>query len=209
MDMTATVALAAGAAWASGINAYAVIFMLGVLGSTGYLELPPRLEILTDPLVIIAAGVMYCVEFFADKTPGVDTAWDAIHSFVRIPAGAILAAASFGHMDPALQIAAFLLGGGLAATSHITKAGSRILINTSPEPFTNWAASVSEDVVVIGALWTALRHPVFFLVMLAAVLALTIWALPRLWRGVARLGARIRRFFGSEAQTPPQLPGRS
>ncbi|MBI4695114.1 MAG: DUF4126 domain-containing protein [Gammaproteobacteria bacterium] len=209
MDMTATVALAAGAAWASGINAYAVLFMLGALGATGYLELPPHLVVLTDPLVIIAAGIMYCVEFFADKTPGVDSAWDAIHSFIRIPAGAILAAATFGHMDPALQIAAFLLGGGLAAASHITKAGSRILINTSPEPFTNWAASLGEDVVVVGALWTALRHPLVFLVLLALALALTIWALPRLWRGIARLGARIRRFFGGEVETPPQLPGHS
>lgn len=204
MEPTTTVALASGAAFASGINAYAVILMLGVLGSTGHLELPPHLQMLTDPRVIMAAGFMYCVEFLADKIPGVDSAWDAIHGFIRIPAGAVLAAAAFGHMDPALRIAAFLLGGGLAAASHLTKVGSRLLINTSPEPFTNWAASIGEDVVVVGALWTALRNPALFLVLLASTLLLMAWLLPRLWRGVMKLGGRIRHLFaGGDAAPRP------
>jgi hypothetical protein len=136
---------------------------------------------------MFAAGVMYCVEFFADKTPGVDTGWDAVHSFIRVPAGAILAAAAVGEVALPVQIAAAIVGGGLAAGSHVTKAGSRVLINASPEPVTNWAASLSEDVLVIAGLWTALNHPVLFLVLLAVFIVAMIWLLPRLWRALKRV----------------------
>ena len=162
MDIIASIALGAGAAWASGINVYAVILALGVLGGTGHLALPSDLQILTNPLIIAAAGFMYCVEFFADKTPGVDSVWDALHTFIRIPAGAMLAAGTFGHLDPVLQIVAFLLGGTLAATSHATKAGARVLINTSPEPVSNWTASLIEDVVALSTIWGATHHPAAF-----------------------------------------------
>ncbi len=208
MEVTAGLALAAGAAWASGINVYAVILVLGLLGSTGYMTLPADLEILMNPFVIAAAGLMYCVEFFADKTPGVDTAWDAIHTFIRIPAGAVLAAAALGEMDPAVQIAAFIVGGGLAASSHAAKAGTRVMLNTSPEPVSNWTASVAEDALVVGGLWAALYHPSVFLVLLIAVLAATIWFLPKLWRAVRQLFASLRSWLSGRPGPEPALrPG--
>lgn len=208
MEVAAGLALAAGAAWASGINVYAVILVLGLLGTTGYMTLPADLEILMNPFVIAAAGLMYCVEFFADKTPGVDTAWDAIHTFIRIPAGAVLAAAALGEMDPAIQIAAFIVGGGLAASSHAAKAGTRVMLNTSPEPVSNWTASVAEDALVVGGLWAALYHPAVFLVLLVAVIAATIWFLPKLWRAVKQLFASLRSWLSGQQDPEPALrPG--
>jgi hypothetical protein len=186
-----------GTAWAAGINLYAAVFMLGYLANTGSVTLPPGLEVLSDPLVMAAAGLMYCVEFFADKTPGVDTGWDTLHTFVRIPAGAVLAAgmASGIEVGQAAEFAAYLVGGGLAATSHFTKAGSRVVINTSPEPFTNWTASVAEDLAVIGGLWTALHYPLVFLGLLVIFLVLVVWLLPKIWRALKRIARAIGAFF--------------
>ena len=147
MDITQTIALTMGVAWASGINLYATILVLGYMGMTGNIDLPPDLEILADPMVMVAAGLMYAIEFFADKVPGVDTGWDTLHTFIRIPAGAVLAAGAVGEVGTGAQLAAGLVGGTLATGSHATKAGSRVLINTSPEPVSNWFASVGEDVV--------------------------------------------------------------
>lgn len=206
MDTLHSVTLALGAAWASGINLYAAVFMLGYLGATGHVALPPALQVLTDPLVLVAAGFMYCVEFFADKTPGLDTGWDAIHSFIRIPAGAALAAGAVAEVGPAAEIAALLIGGGLAASTHATKAGSRVLINTSPEPFTNWTASVAEDLTVIGGLWVALNYPWAFLAALVVFILLIAWLLPKLWRGIKAVASRIARFFGGGKQSPPDAP---
>lgn len=211
------IALSMGVAWASGINLYATLAMLGIMGATGNIDLPPDLEILTNPIVIFAACGMYVVEFFADKIPGVDTVWDTLHTFVRIPAGAIMAAGALGDVSPAAEMAALILGGGLAGVSHGVKAGSRVLINTSPEPFTNWTASVAEDVAVIGGLWTALNHPVAFLVVLGIFILLAIWLLPKLWRAIKFLFAKLRQLFGgpkaempatstSEAFQPGLLP---
>ncbi len=199
-EITATVAIAAGAAWASGINLYAALLMFGILGTTGTLTLPPNLEILTNPLVITAAGFMYLVEFFADKTPGVDSAWDVIHTFVRIPAGAALAAGAVGELDAGVQMAAFIVGGGLAASSHVAKTSSRAVINTSPEPVTNWSASVTEDLMVFGGLWAALNHPVVFLVLLLIFLLALAWLLPKIFRILKGIFSRIRDFFRG---TPP------
>jgi hypothetical protein len=177
-----------------------------VLQNTGNVALPPDLQIVADPLVMIAAGFMYCVEFFADKVPGVDSAWDALHSFIRIPAGAVLAAAALGDVGPAAQLAAGLVGGGLATASHLTKAGSRVLINTSPEPFTNWAASLAEDVAVLAGIWAALHHPWLFLALLAGFVALAIWLLPKLWRGIRALLARLAQLFRPRASGSPAGP---
>ena len=194
-----TLALALGVAWASGINLYAAILTLGLMSAMGYATLPPGLEILSDPLVLTAAGFMYFVEFFADKTPGVDTGWDGLHTFIRIPAGALLAAGAAGgfEVSQAALLAAALVGGSLAAGSHFTKAGSRILINTSPEPVTNWTASIAEDIAVIGGLWAALIHPWAFLVLLAVFVLTAIWLMPKLWRAIGRLFRRIGQFFGA------------
>jgi hypothetical protein len=206
MGAVETIALAMGLGWASGINLYATLCMLGVLHHTGHMTLPPDLMVVADPLVIFAAALMYCVEFFADKVPGVDTGWDAIHSFVRIPAGAVLAAGAVGDVSPAAHLAAGLLGGSLAAGSHALKAGSRVAINASPEPFTNWTASLGEDVLVIGGLWTALHYPVVFLAGLVVFVLVAIWLLPKLWRGLKRLAAFLTRPFRSEAASPPTAP---
>ncbi len=195
MDTVSIIALTMGVAWASGINLYATIFMLGYLGTTGNIDLPPDLMVVTDPLVMTSAGLMYCVEFFADKTPGLDTAWDTLHTFIRIPLGAVLAMGAVGDMTPAVELAAFIVGGSLAAATHATKTGSRIVINSSPEPVTNWTASIGEDLLVITDIWTALNHPVAFLIALVIFIALMIWLLPKIWKGVKHIFNSIRNFF--------------
>lgn len=191
MGVVETIALTMGVAWASGINLYAAITTLGIMGATGNIDLPPDLDILADPMVIAAAGFMYFVEFFADKTPGVDSGWDTLHTFIRIPAGAVLAAGAVGDVGVGAELAAALAGGTLAGASHFTKAGSRLVINTSPEPFSNWTASFLEDIAVIVGLWTALYHPVLFLVLLGAAIVLMVWLLPRIWRAIRFVVQRI------------------
>ena len=205
METVQLIALTMGLAWASGINLYAAIAMLGILGATGSMDLPPGLVVLQHPGVIMAAVFMYCVEFFADKVPGVDTGWDTLHTFIRIPAAAILAASAVGHVDPAITLMAGILGGALAATSHTLKAGTRVLINASPEPFSNIGLSVAEDTLVLAGLAGAVYHPVWFLVFLALFIAAAIWLLPKIWRGVKFLFARIRAAFRGGPQ--PEPPG--
>ena len=205
-QISKTLAMSMGAAWASGVNLYAAILVLGLLGSSGNIVLPGQLEILTNPLVLVAAGLMYLVEFVADKIPGVDTGWDAVHTFVRIPAGALLAAGAVGDVSPALSLAAGIVGGGLAAGTHAAKAGSRVLINASPEPFTNWGASIGEDVAVVAGLWAALHHPWVFLALLLAFIVLVIWMLPKLWRGIKKVFGWLARLFrpaSQDSQSPP------
>jgi hypothetical protein len=198
METIDVIAMTLGVAWASGINLYAAILVLGIMGSGGYTELPPSLTVLQDPLVIGAAGIMYFVEFFADKIPGVDSGWDAIHTFIRIPAGAMLAvgAAQGLEINQAAELAAALLGGSLAATSHLTKASTRLVINTSPEPVTNTTASITEDLAVIGGLWTALNYPVAFIVFIILFVLLAIWLLPKLWRAIKSIVITIRGWLG-------------
>jgi hypothetical protein len=190
-----TIALTMGVAWASGINLYAAILVLGILGSTGNIILPQELMILTDPLIVTAAGVMYAVEFFADKIPGVDNGWDAIHTFIRIPLGALLAAAAVGEMSPSVAIAAALVGGGMTASTHAAKSGARILINTSPEPITNWSTSLGEDAAVVVGLWTALHYPLLFVGFLVAFILLLAWLLPRIWKGVMKILSMLLNLF--------------
>jgi hypothetical protein len=206
MDITQTIALTMGVAWASGINLYAAIVMLGYLGSTGNIDLPPELQILTNPVIMLAAGVMYCIEFFADKVPGVDTGWDLVQTFIRIPAGAALAAGAMGDVGIGTQLAAAITGGTLATGSHLVKAGGRVLINTSPEPFTNWFASIGEDVAVIAGLWTALHHPLLFLLLLLLFIMAMFWLLPRIWGGIRRVLAKLRRLAGTPASGAGQKP---
>lgn len=190
-----TIALTMGVAWASGINLYAAMVMLGLLGATGNMDLPSGLQILANPLIIGAAGFMYVVEFIADKIPGVDTSWDTLHTFIRIPAGALLAAGAVGEVNPVVALAAAIVGGGLAAGAHATKSGTRVMINASPEPVSNWVASIVEDLAVIAGLWTALHHPWVFIVLLIGFILLMVWLLPKLWQGVKRLFGFIGRLF--------------
>jgi Domain of unknown function (DUF4126) len=194
-QITATLAMTMGLAWASGINLYATLLTLGLLANTGNIDLPPDLQIVANPLVLAAASIMYFVEFFADKTPGVDTGWDAIHTFIRIPAGAMLAAGAVGDLNPAVEIAAALLGGSLAAGTHATKAGARVLINTSPEPFSNWTASVAEDAAVIGGVWASIHYPSVFLAFLIVFVMLMIWFLPRIWESIKKIASIIANWF--------------
>jgi len=201
--IASVIALTMGVGWASGINLYASILLLGILGASGHMILPPGLEILANPLVLVAAGFMYCVEFFADKVPGVDSGWDALHTFIRIPAGAALAAGAVGQVHPSVAVAAAIVGGGMAAVTHATKAGTRVLINTSPEPFSNWAVSFFEDVMVIVGLWTALNHPWVFLLFLVAFILLMIWLLPKLWGAIRKVFGFIGNLFRRERFRPP------
>jgi hypothetical protein len=184
VETLSATALAGGLSWASGLRLYMTLFMAGAMARAGWLELPSALQVLASPWVLGVTGLLLVVEFLADKIPGVDSAWDAIQTFIRIPAGAILSVAALGQMDPAWTTIAALLGGTLAASAHFTKAGSRALINTSPEPFSNWAASFSEEAVVATGLWAAFFHPWLWFVLLALFLVLTIWLLPKLWRGM-------------------------
>jgi hypothetical protein len=184
VETLSSTALAGGLSWASGLRLYMTLFMAGLLGRLGWLQLPSSLEVLESPWVLSVSGLLLVVEFLADKVPGIDSAWDAVQTFIRIPAGAILSIAALGQMDPAWTAVAALLGGTLAASAHFTKAGSRALINPSPEPFSNWAASFSEEAVVAGGLWAAFFHPWLWFVLLALFLLLALWLIPKLWRGM-------------------------
>ncbi|MBX2858288.1 MAG: DUF4126 domain-containing protein [Cellvibrionaceae bacterium] len=202
-QLASIIALTLGVGWASGINLYAAVAALGLAGASGYADLPQELAIIENPLVIAAAAFMYAVEFFADKVPGIDTSWDALHTFIRIPAGALLASNMVGDYGVPLELAAGLVGGGLAAASHATKAGSRVLINTSPEPFTNWGASIAEDISVFAGIWAMLNHPWWFIAALVLFLLLLVWLLPRIWRALVFVFKKIASLFGGEK--PPAL----
>ncbi len=195
MDLVGQIALAGGLAWASGIRLYAVLFLAGILARIGYLDLPAQLEVLQDPLVMGVSAVMLVAEFVADKIPAFDSLWDAVHTFVRIPAGAVLAAAALGNMDPAWVAVAAILGGTIASAAHATKAGSRALINASPEPFSNWTASFAEDLAVPVGFWLAIQYPFVFLGLLVAFIALAAWLIPKLWAGVRAVVTRLRRLL--------------
>jgi len=190
-DTWQLVALAATLGFASGLRLYAVLFIVGAAGYLGWVDLPAGLATLAHPLVLAASGFMCFVEFFADKIPGVDSLWDVVHTLIRIPAGAALAASVFGDSSSSAMLAAAILGGTLAAGSHFTKAGSRAVINTSPEPFSNWGASLTEDVAVGGLLWLAIAHPLAAAGVLVVMVAAMIWLLPKLWWMVRRVVARL------------------
>ena len=208
------IALTAGVGWASGINLYATLVTLGILGATGSMALPEELDLLINPMVIAAAGLMYMVEFTADKIPGIDSIWDSIHTFIRIPAGAMLAAGIAGDASAGLALAAAIIGGGLATTTHATKTGSRLLINTSPEPVTNWIASITEDIVVVFGIWTAVKSPWLFLLLLALFLLMLVWLLPKIWCTLKKSGGSIKNLFmrskekakNSTTESPIDLP---
>lgn len=181
-ETLATIAIALGAGWASGLNAYAAVLVLGLAQRLGIVTLPQDLQVLSSVWVLGVAAVLFALNFLADKIPYVDTINDALQTFVRVPAGALLAYGAAGGLSPDVAIIAGLLGGTLAAGTHVAKTGTRTLINTSPEPFTNVAASLGEDVTVIGGLALAIAHPITFLCLLALFVLLLVWLLPRLFR---------------------------
>ncbi|WP_394789449.1 DUF4126 domain-containing protein [Rhodoferax sp.] len=191
LDLPALLALAAALGWASGIRLYAVVFVTGLAGALGWWPLPAGLHLLQHPAMLAASGAMLFVEFFADKIPGLDSLWDLVHSVIRIPAGAALAAGVFGADSGTMAAVAALLGGSLAATSYTTKAVTRAAVNTSPEPFSNIALSLLEDGATVGALWLAAQHPLAFGISLCAVLVISLWLLVRLWRFLTALVRRV------------------
>ncbi len=202
-------AFAAGLAWASGMRLYAVCLVLGVLGHFQLLSLPGHLHVLSNPWVIGVSGTLCAAEFIADKVPAFDSLWDALHTFIRGPGGAMLAtlAVSNGANSELTQVITAIVGGTLATGAHLTKAGTRALANHSPEPVSNWTLSAAEDVTSIGILWLAWQHPVIFCVVLVAFIALMVWALPKLWRLIRATFRRLSRFFsGNTTSTGSATP---
>ena len=203
LDPTQIVALAAALGWASGIRLYLVLFAVGLVDRLGWVAMPEGLHLLSHPLVLGASGFMVVVEFLADKIPWVDSIWDTIHTFIRVPAGALLAASAIGALDThggAIgTLVAAILGGSLAAGAHLTKSSTRALANTSPEPFSNIGLSLGEDLIVPGGLALAVLHPYVFFALLLAMVALGVWAVPKIWRF-------IRRLVGHTPQTASQSP---
>lgn len=191
MESLSQLALAGGLAWASGLRLYVTILVVGLLRRYGYLQLPSALELLRHEWVLGAAAVMAVGEFLADKIPAFDSLWDALHTFIRIPAGAFLAWGAMGDATPAAQLAAAIIGGMITSGTHFAKSGSRAAINTSPEPFSNWTASATEDGLVLGGLWVAIAHPGVFLVLLVVFLLLLAWLLPKLLRFIMRMFRRL------------------
>jgi len=206
MEPLQQLGLAMGTAWTAGINLYATVAALGIAQASGLITLPPGLEVLANPAVIVVAVFMYFVEFFADKVPYVDSGWDAVHTFIRVPAGALLAARALGPTNPALEVVAALAGGTVALAAHGTKATARLAINASPEPFTNWAASITEDVVAFVGVWAAFQHPYVMLALVLAFVALAIYLVPKILRALRSL---FRKITGKAEVSPPPAPVRS
>jgi hypothetical protein len=201
MNVIQILGLALGSAWTSGINLYATVAVLGLLEHYKLAQLPGSLHVLGNWWIIGVALFLYVVEFCADKIPYVDTVWDIVHTFIRVPAGAVLAAAATSDMSPIIQNIALLFGGGLALSTHGTKATVRAAANVSPEPVTNWILSVVEDIIVIGATVLAALHPVGIIIVIAIFLLIFVWILPKVVRRIRRMLAATRDFFAGRSFT--------
>jgi flagellar biosynthesis protein FliQ len=195
MNFISTLAVSMGASWVSGINLYATVATLGLLSRFAHLKLPGDLDVVTNWWVIGVALFLFVIEFIADKIQLVDSVWDIIHTFIRIPAGAVLAATAFGDFDKSVQVIALLLGGGLALSSHGTKAAARALINASPEPVSNIVVSLSEDILAVVTVVAAVFLPVVVFLIIAAGLIFSFWLLPRVIRFFRKVFQSIRGFF--------------
>ena len=195
LDTPQLIAMAGALGWASGIRLYLVLLLTGLAGYLGWVPLPQGLHLLANPVVLGASGFMVFIEFFADKIPGLDSLWDVVHTVIRIPAGAALAAGVFSADSAAMSLVAALVGGTLAGTSFSAKATSRAAINTSPEPFSNIGTSLVEDVLVPAGLWLAVAHPFVFIPLLVVVLVLSIWLIRICWRFLRQLYTRVARIF--------------
>lgn len=198
MEWFSTLTLALGSAWTSGINLYATVSVLGLLQKFGGVRLPGGLEVLDNWAIIGVAGGLYIVEFFADKIPYVDSVWDVIHTFIRVPAGAIVAWAAVSDMSPAIVIPATLIGGGLAFSSHGTKATARIAANLSPEPVSNWVLSLVEDAIAIGGALLAVFAPFVIAIVLVIFVIFFLWFFPKIFRAIRRLFNGVAALFRGE-----------
>jgi hypothetical protein len=195
LDLPQLLALSAAIGWASGVRLYLVVLLTGLAGYLGWVPLPGGLQLLAHPVVIAASGFMVFIEFFADKIPGLDSLWDMVHTVIRIPAGAALAASVFGADHAVMAIVAALLGGSFAASAHAAKATTRAAINTSPEPFSNVGASLLEDGLVPAGLWLAVAHPLVFLLVFVVLLVVSVWLIRKSWRFLRALFGRLARIF--------------
>lgn len=195
MDLFSTLSLAFGSAWTSGINLYATVTVLGLLQKAGATQLPLGLTALDNWWIIGIGGFLFLVEFFADKIPYVDSVWDVVHTFIRIPAGAIVAYAATSEVDPTITVIATLFGGGLALTSHGTKAALRATANLSPEPFSNWVLSLTEDAIAILGTILAVIAPFIIMTVLGIFLIFFIWFIPKVWRAMRRLWNATKALF--------------
>lgn len=205
MDAPQLLALAAALGWASGLRLYAAVFLVGAAGYMGWMDLPQGLHLLQQPAVLGASGFMCFVEFFADKIPLVDSLWDVVHTVIRIPAGAALAAGALGADSTSMAWIAALLGGSLAATSHAAKLTTRAAVNTSPEPFSNIAVSLLEDGWVVFMLWLAASHPAMFVLALVLTLAVAALLMVFLFKFLRVVGRRLAQFFGAAPSSPTPL----
>jgi hypothetical protein len=190
-----------GSAWLSGFNLYATVLTLGLLQRFHLVQLPGGLEYLSHWWVIAIAAVLYLLEFVADKIPVVDSAWDAIHTFVRVPAGAVLAASAFAHFDPAVRVMALLAGGTLALGSHGTKASVRMAVNASPEPFSNIVLSLAEDIFTVGFAALVAFHPIVILGAIFVFLVLLAWLGPKIFRAIRRMLRQVSGIVGGAGAT--------
>ncbi|MGL4232339.1 MAG: DUF4126 domain-containing protein [Casimicrobium sp.] len=191
----AELAMSLAMAWGAGIRLYLVVFIVGLLGKFGYVPLPEAMKIIANPIVLGAAGFMTFIEFFADKIPWLDSAWDAVHTFLRIPAGAAMAAGMMGDTGEGVAMAAALIGGTLAAGTHFGKAGTRAAVNTSPEPFSNVAVSLAEDVTVAGGLALAIANPWIFLALLLVFVILLVLLLRLLIKGIRAIFRKVSNWM--------------
>jgi hypothetical protein len=198
MEIIQTLSLLVGSSFLSGWNAYATIGFLGLFGRLGWLQLPDSLQVITHPAIIAIALFLFLVEFIADKIPAVDSAWDAIHTFIRIPAGILLAYAAVGPVDPALKLAAGLLGGSLAFAAHATKSSMRALVNMSPEPFSNWILSFSQDGILLVLIWVMFHLPFLMLALVGLFVVFFFFFSRKIFRGFGKL-------FGKSPPSPQAL----
>jgi hypothetical protein len=198
MEWFSTLSLALGTAWTSGINLYATVTVLGVLQKFGATKLPLGLTVLDNWWIIGIAGFLFAVEFFADKIPYVDSVWDVIHTFIRIPAGAIMAYAATNELDPTVSTVATLLGGGLALSSHGTKSALRATANLSPEPFSNWILSLVEDAIAIVGSLLAVFLPALIAIVLVIFVIIFGWFAPKIFRAMRRLYNAIKSLFAGK-----------
>jgi hypothetical protein len=198
MDWFSTLSLAFGSAWTSGINLYATVTVLGLLQKFGFAKLPGGLDVLDNWWIIGVAAALYAIEFFADKIPYVDSIWDVIHTFIRVPAGLIVAYAATADLDPSITIPAALIGGGLALSSHGTKAAVRVGANLSPEPVSNWVLSLVEDVIAFIGTLLAVFAPVLIAIVLAIFVIFFLWFFPKVLRAMRKLFSGIAALLRGE-----------
>jgi hypothetical protein len=197
MEWFSTLSLALGSAWTSGINLYATMTVLGLIQKFGFAKLPGGLDVLDNWAIIGVAGFLYLVEFFADKIPYLDSVWDVVHTFIRVPAGVIVAYAATDQLDPSIYIPAALIGGGLAFSSHGTKAALRAGANFSPEPVSNWILSIVEDIIAFVGTILSVFAPILIAIVLVLFVIFFVWFFPKVVRGMRRVFRAAGSFFRS------------